>query len=45
MKRFNEFRIILLEKSKEEVLKSYYILWAASFGCGLYAGMESLSVF
>jgi len=45
MKRFKEFKIILLKKSKEEVLKFYYVFWAASFGGGLYAGIESLSVF
>jgi len=45
MERFKEFKIVLIEKLKEEVLKFYYILWAVSFGCGLYVGIESLSVF
>ncbi|HAJ95426.1 MAG TPA: hypothetical protein DCP02_04240 [Actinobacteria bacterium] len=45
MKKFKEFKTILLEKLKEEVLKFYYVFWAASFGCGLYGGIESLSVF
>ncbi len=45
MRRFKEFKIILIEKSKEEVLKFYYIFWAASFGCGLYAGIGCLPIF
>jgi len=45
MNKFKGFKIVLLKKSKEEVLKFYYVFWAASFGGGLYAGIESLSVF
>ena len=45
MKRFREIKIILIEKSKEEILKFYHILWTAAFGCGLYSGIISLPVF
>jgi len=45
IKKFRGFKIFPTERLKEEVLKFYYILWAASFGCGLYAGIECLSVF
>ncbi|MCD4669463.1 MAG: ComEC/Rec2 family competence protein [Actinomycetia bacterium] len=45
MKKFKGFKTFLTERLKEEILRFYYIFWAASFGCGLYAGIECLQVF